>query len=80
MKAKVYSFNHSFEAFDNVLMVKVNHTNYSLIIMEDYLPLIGEVVGEVTIVYEDSERKYDNIIGYYKVTNNVFEMVLDDIN
>ena len=43
--------------YEDVKFIKIRSQKYNLIIMKDYLPIIGEIQGEIQgIEYEESKR------------------------
>lgn len=50
MKVKILNIRKGLKVYNNVSMIKVKSKKYNLSIMEDYLPVIGEVDGDVEII------------------------------
>ena len=46
--------------------------------MEDYLPIIGDINGNITIEMNDDVVVKENIIGYYMHKNNTFELIIKE--
>lgn len=60
---------------ENVRFVRILSQKYNLLIMRDYLPIIGELDGNVEIVGTET-IKYENIKGYYINRNNEFSLII----
>ena len=76
IKARVFSMEEGHEGFDNVKQIKILSSKYNIVIMEDYLPVIGEVDGDVQFVFENEVREIKNVQGYYKHSHNDFELLI----
>ena len=76
IKANVFSIENGHVQFENVKAVRIISDKYNILIMEDFLPVIGEVKGNVSIVLDDSTEEFNNITGYYKHSHNQFELLI----
>ena len=75
---KVLSMKKGLVEYNDVQFIRIISKNYSLIIMKDYLPLIGEVQGKIEIEGLKETIKLQNIIGYYIHKHNQFNLFLRD--
>ena len=71
MKVKILNIQKGLKTYENVSIIKIKSKKYNLSIMEDYLPVIGEIDGDVEIISIDNFVKLTNIIGYYMLKHNV---------
>lgn len=71
---QLLNINGDVTKYDDVVYIKIISQNYNLIIMEDYLPIIGEIKGKVEIGRADDVVKLDNVNGYYMNKHNVFNL------
>ena len=78
ISADILSFEKGTEHYDNVRAIRLDSDGYSLRIMSDYLPMIGELRGNMTIMFADSEVVYENITGFYRHAHNNFEFIIKD--
>lgn len=60
--------------YEDVKFIKVKSQKYNLIIMIDYLPIIGEIKGEVQIGREKENIDMKNIQGYFMHKHNKFNL------
>lgn len=74
---KVLNIENDTQVIENVKFVRILSKKYNLLIMRDYLPIIGEVNGSVEIEGEES-LKYKNIKGYYMNKNNEFSLIIKE--
>lgn len=78
IKAKVFSFAEGLREYENVRLIRLRSSHYNILIMEDHLPVLGEVTGSVEIVTVDDQVFLENISGYYMHKKNVFELILKE--
>ena len=64
------------EEYEQVNFVRVISKKYNLLIMADYLPIIGEVEGSVFFRTVETEYRRENIKGYFMHKNNEFSLML----
>lgn len=75
--ADVLSFENGMEHYDHVNRIRLNSKDYKLLIMSDYIPMIGELKGDMIITMGDgTEKLYTNIHGFYRHAHNEFEFIL----
>ena len=75
---KVLSMKKGLVEYNDVQFIRIISKNYNLIIMKDYLPLIGEVQGKIEIEGLKETIKLQNIVGYYIHKHNQFNLFLRD--
>lgn len=76
--ARVISMEEGLREFLNVRMIYVKSREYNLLIMEDYMPVIGEIDGSVTIVTEEQEYKSGAIKGFFSHQKNLFSLMISE--
>lgn len=62
------------QKYDDVNFIRIISKKYNLIIMKDYLPIIGEVQGKVEIGRENETVKMDKVRGYFMHKHNQFNL------
>lgn len=77
LTVKVLSINEGITEFNNVKFIRILSEKYNLLIMRDYVPVIGEVDGDIEI-QGDIIKKYSNIKGYYINRNNEFSLIIKE--
>ena len=58
-------------------MIRIKSKDHNLLIMEDYMPVIGEITGRVEFVFDDQSIPYENIHGFYMHKQNIFSLLID---
>lgn len=69
---------HGLEEYENVCFVRIVSKQYNLLIMADYLPIIGEVEGDVFFRTAEKEYQRENLQGYFMHKNNEFSLMLKE--
>ena len=48
-KVRVFDMEHGLVEYENVKSVRIISKDYNLLIMKDYLSILGEIIGSVNI-------------------------------
>ena len=64
--------------YDDVKFIKIKSQKYNLIIMRDYLPIIGEIQGEIQIGREKEDINMEKVRGYFMHKHNKFNLFYSD--
>ena len=78
MKVRVFDMDGLVE-YEDVKIVRIISKDYNLLIMKDYLPIIGEIDGNVDIKSEKEEINLRNIKAFYMNSNNEFNLMIREI-
>lgn len=74
---KILNIKTGLKIYENVKYVRILSEKYNLLVMRDYLPVIGELVGTLEIEGNDL-IKLENIKGYYVTKNNEFTLIIKE--
>lgn len=66
-------------AFDDVVAVRVVDRNYNLLMMKDYMPIIGEVQGSIDIQGKTSKFEMKSGTAYYINHENKFTLIIKEM-
>lgn len=80
MLVKIYTIEKGLEIKENVRIIRIKSKNYNLLVMDDFVPIIGEIEGDIDIEMADDSLSLKNIKAYYMNSNNVFNLIVEDIN
>lgn len=78
IKVRIFDMEHGLTEYENVKTIKIVSTDYNLLIMKDYLSVIGEIVGSVDIKGEDVDVTFNKIKGFYMNSKNVFNLMIEE--
>ena len=76
--ARVYSIVNGVKEMQNVRLIRIKSKQYNLLIMEDYMPVLGEIEGNLTIQSDDEVYTLENIYGFYMLQDNLFRLMLKE--
>ena len=62
--------------FDDVMAVRIVDRFYNLLIMKDYMPIIGEVVGSLMVLGKKSSFSMKNGTAYFVNHDNSFTIIM----
>lgn len=77
MIVKVFTIQKGLELFDNVQAIRIKSSDYNLLILKDYLPIIGKIEGSMEIETSSKKYTFDNILAYYINEKNVFNVIIE---
>ena len=77
ISVKILNIKTGLKVFNNISYVRILSEKYNLLIMKNYLPVIGEINGTIEIEGEEN-YKLENIKGYYTNKNNEFILVIKE--
>lgn len=78
IKVRVFDMKHGLTEYNNVKTIKIVSKDYNLLIMKDYLSVIGEIVGSVDIKGEDVDVTFNGIKAFYMNSKNVFNLMIEE--
>lgn len=74
IELQLLNINGDVQKYTDVKFIRIKSQKYNLIIMKDYLPIIGEVQGIVEIERADGTIKLDKVRGYFMHKHNKFNL------
>lgn len=78
IKVRIFDMKHGLVEYENVKTIKIVSRDYNLLIMKDYLSVIGEIVGSVEIKGEDIDISFNGIKAFYMNSKNVFNLMIEE--
>lgn len=78
IRASVFTLSEGMKVFEDAAVVRVISSDYNILILKDYMPLLGKVEGRVQIAGAGGSAEYENIRGYYMFRKNEFELLIDE--
>ena len=73
IKVRIFDLSKGLIEYEHIKIIRIISKDYNLLIMQDYLPIIGEIEGSVDIKNEEVELNYKNIKAFYMNSGNVFK-------
>lgn len=78
ISAKVVDRENGLTEYDNIRMVRVVSDTHTLLIMEDFMPVMGEVTKTIELVFENETKLFESIHGFYMHKKNQFYLLIED--
>ena len=78
IKVKVFDIRNGMRVYDNIKIIRIISKDYNLLIMKDYLPIIGEIEGSVDIKNDVVNEWFKNIKAFYMNSDNVFNLMIKE--
>ena len=79
IKVKIFDLTHGLVEYENVKFIRIVSKDYNLLIMKDYMPIIGEIEGNVSINGENVDLDFEQIKAYYIHKNNEFNLLIQEV-
>ena len=80
MKVRIFNLERGLVEYEHIKVIRIISKNYNLLVMQDYLPILGEIEGSVDIKNEEIEINYKDIKAFYMNSNNVFNLMIKEGN
>ncbi|MGN0966004.1 MAG: hypothetical protein ACI4OP_00210 [Candidatus Coprovivens sp.] len=77
MIVNVYTFKDGIQTFNEVTAIRIKSKDYNLLILKDYLAIVGEIDGDIEIETVDGKTLYDKVKAYYLNNSNVFNLLIE---
>ena len=78
IRVRVFDMAHGLREYDNITIVRIISKDYNLLIMRDYLPIIGEIEGSVDIKNDSVNLSFNDIKAFYMNSENVFNLMIKE--
>lgn len=78
MSVKLLNIKTGLVEYDDVKLIKIRSKDYNLLIMQDYLPIIGEIEGDVRIELANDTVDLINITGFFMNKKNQFNLFIKE--
>lgn len=76
IRVRIFSLSKGLEIMEDVKTIRIKSADYNLLIMPDYMPILGEVQGNIDFENKEESKSLENIDGYYINTNNEFSLIV----
>lgn len=78
IKVRIFDMNEGLVEYENIKSIRITSRDYNLLVMKDYMPIIGEIVGSVDITGDDTNLSFKQIKAFYMNSNNVFNLMIEE--
>ena len=78
IKVRIFDIENGLREYENIKIIRIISKDYNLLIMKDYLPIIGEIEGSVDIKNDEVNLSFKNIKAFYMNSNNEFNLMIKE--
>lgn len=78
IQVRISSFEKGLEIFNDIKIIRITSSTYTLLIMEGFQPQIGEIEGKVTLISEHKEYELPECNAFFCFRKNVFKLVIQE--
>lgn len=79
MKVRIFDLDKGLTEYEHIKVIRIISKDYNLLIMQDYLPIIGEIEGSIDIKGEDIDISFPQIKAFYMNSSNVFNLMIKEV-
>ena len=75
---RIFDIKNGLRIYDNIKIIRIISKDYNLLIMKDYLPIIGEIEGSVDIKNDEVNLSFKDIKAFYMNSDNIFNLMIKE--
>ena len=78
IKVRIFDIENGIREYKDIKIIRIISKDYNLLIMKDYLPIIGEIEGSVDIKNDEVNLSFKDIKAFYMNSNNEFNLMIKE--
>ena len=78
IKVRIFDLSKGLIEYEHIKIIRIISKDYNLLIMQDYLPIIGEIEGSVDIKNDEVDLSFKDIKAFYMNSNNEFNLMIKE--
>ena len=78
IKVRIFDIENGLREYKDIKIIRIISKDYNLLIMKDYLPIIGEIEGSVDIKNDEVNLSFKDIKAFYTNSNNEFNLMIKE--
>ena len=78
IKVRIFNIENGLREYKDIKIIRIISKDYNLLIMKDYLPIIGEIEGSVDIKNDGVNISFKDIKAFYMNSNNEFNLMIKE--
>ena len=78
IKVRIFNIENGLREYKDTKIIRIISKDYNLLIMKDYLPIIGEIEGSVDIKNDEVNLSFKDIKAFYMNSNNEFNLMIKE--
>lgn len=76
IRVQICGVENGLEEYENISFIRIKSKRYTLLIMREFMPVIGEIEGDITISGQGREIVKKGVRGYFMHRHNHFSLML----
>ena len=77
MIVKIFTLKKGLRKLEDVSAIRIKSKDYNLLILKDYIAIMGRINGDFSIEVNNEIIEFNNIDAYYVNSNNEFNIIID---
>lgn len=77
MIVKIFTLKKGLRKLEDVSAIRIKSKDYNLLILKDYIAIMGRISGDFSIEVNDDIIEYKDVDAYYVNSNNEFNVIID---
>lgn len=78
IRVRIFDMEHGLREYEDIKVIRIISSDYNLLIMKDYLPIIGEIDGSIDIKNDTVNLSFPKVKAFYMNSNNVFNLMIKE--
>ena len=78
IKVRIFDIENGLREYKDIKIIRIISKDYNLLIMKDYLPIIGEIEGSVDIKNDEVNLSFKDIKAFYMNSNNEVNLMIKE--
>jgi hypothetical protein len=78
LQVQISSFEKGLQKYSGINIIRVHSAKSNLMILEDYMPIIGEIDGDLEIISKEEITTLKGVRGFFCHKHNVFFLLLKE--
>ena len=78
IKVRIFDIENGLREYKDIKIIRIISKDYNLLIMKDYLPIIGEIEGSVDIKNDEVNLSFKDIKAFYMNSDNIFNLMIKE--
>lgn len=79
IRARIIDAVNGMQFLPEVAAVRIRSKEYVILVMEDYMPTLGKIDGDISFLTPEKELTFHGVQGFYKHQHNEFTLLIDEI-
>lgn len=78
INARIIDAKSGLKVLSGVYAVRIHSKDFYALIMNDYLPTLGKIEGDIIFLNDEGEHYFRDVRGFYKHQHNEFTLLVEE--